>query len=91
VGYGRYAYRYDSGHAGVSLATGFSPRKAEIVIYILPGHDALQPILAQLGPHRLGKSCVYLRRLAGVDMDVLAQLIRAGLNDLATRWTLEPS
>jgi hypothetical protein len=89
VGYGRYAYRYDSGHSGVSLATGFAPRKAELVVYILPGYANFAPQLAQLGPHRLGKSCLYLRRLQGVDLAVLAGMIRDGLADLATRWTIE--
>ena len=86
LGFGRYAYRYDSGHSGESLATGFAPRKAEIVIYGLPGHAAAAPLLADLGPHRLGKSCLYLRRLEGVNRTALRQLIRAGLDDLATRW-----
>lgn len=90
VGYGRYAYRYDSGHSGESLATGFSPRKAQLVVYILPGFAAMEPLLARLGPHALGKSCLYLKRLEGIDLSVLAELIRAGLDDLATRWTVTP-
>lgn len=91
VGYGRYAYRYDSGHAGDTLATGFSPRAAKLVIYVLPGFADFGALLADLGPHALGKSCLYLARLDRVDMDVLARLIRAGLDDLATRWTVEPT
>jgi hypothetical protein len=91
VGYGRYGYRYDSGHAGDTLATGFSPRAAKLVVYILPGFAAAGALLADLGPHRLGKSCLYLTRLDRVDMDVLARLVRAGLDDLATRWTVEPT
>jgi hypothetical protein len=91
VGYGRYAYRYDSGHSGVSLATGFAPRKAELVLYILPGYLNLADQLARLGPHRLGKSCLYLRRLQGVDMDVLAEIIQLGLADLANHWPVEPT
>lgn len=90
VGYGRYAYRYDSGHTGESLATGFAPRKAELVVYILPGYADFGAILADLGPHRLGKSCLYLKRLDGIDMPTLARLIRAGLSDLATRWPIHP-
>jgi hypothetical protein len=90
VGYGRYAYRYDSGHSGQSMATGFAPRKAELVVYILPGYADFAALLADLGPHRLGKSCLYLRRLDGIDTAVLGRLIRAGLDDLATRWTVEP-
>jgi hypothetical protein len=91
VGYGRYAYRYGSGHAGDTLATGFSPRAAKLVVYILPGFDGVGALLADLGPHSLGKSCLYLSRLDCVDHDVLARLIRAGLDDLATRWTVEPT
>lgn len=91
VGFGRYRYRYPSGHEGESLATGFAPRKAELVVYILPGYADFGPILADLGPHRLGKSCLYIRRLDRVNDDALSRLIRAGLDDLATRWTVEPT
>lgn len=90
VGFGRYEYRYDSGHGGESLATGFSPRKAELSIYILPGYADFGSILSRLGPHRTGKSCLYLKRLAAVDEGVLRELIRAGLQDLGRRWALLP-
>lgn len=91
VGFGRYAYRYDSGHTGESLATGFSPRKAELSIYILPGGGSFGPILARLGPHRMTKACLYVRRLSAVDEGVLRELIRAGLADLGTRWQVHPA
>jgi len=91
VGYGRYAYRYASGHGGECFATGFSPRKANLVVYILPGYTDFGPILSELGPHRLGKSCLYLARLDRVNMDALARLIRAGLDDLATHWPVHPA
>lgn len=91
VGYGSYSYRYDSGHGGTALATGFSPRKAELSIYIMPGYADYTAILSRLGKHRLGKSCLYVRRLSDIDMDVLAELIRAGLADLSQRWTVTPS
>lgn len=91
AGFGRYEYRYDSGHSGESPATGFSPRKPEIVVYILPGYTDFAQILARLGPHRLGKSCLYLKRLDRIDLGVLEELIRAGLDDLAMRWTIHPS
>jgi hypothetical protein len=90
LGFGRYDYRYDSGHSGQSLATGFSPRKAEISVYILPGYADFGPILSRLGPHRVGKSCLYIKRLDRIDETVLAELIRAGLDDLARRWTIHP-
>ncbi|MGL5008783.1 MAG: DUF1801 domain-containing protein [Paracoccaceae bacterium] len=90
AGFGRYAYRYDSGHAGESLATGFSPRKADLSIYILPGYADYGDILAGLGKHRMGKACLYLRRLADADEAALRRLIAAGLSDLAQRWTVLP-
>jgi hypothetical protein len=91
LGYGRYDYRYESGHSGTTLATGFAPRKSEIVVYILPGYADLGPLLADLGPHRMGKSCLYLRRLDQVDMEVLGRLVAAGLADLGRRWTVIPT
>lgn len=90
VGFGRYEYRYESGHSGESLATGFSPRKAELSIYLVAGGDALAPLLARLGPHRMTKACLYIKRLAAVDVGVLREVIRAGLADLATRWEVHP-
>ncbi|MFY0635480.1 MAG: DUF1801 domain-containing protein [Vannielia sp.] len=91
VGFGSYHYTYASGRTGDWLATGFSPRKANMVVYIMPGYTDFSHILARLGPHRLGKSCLYLGRLARIDQAVLAELIRAGLDDLATRWPVAPT
>jgi len=91
VGYGRYAYRYDSGHSGQSFATGFAPRKAKMVVYIMPGYADFGDILARLGPHRMGKACLYLGVLSKVDLDALRDLIRAGLDDLGQRWTIDPT
>ncbi|EAQ01725.1 hypothetical protein OB2597_14816 [Pseudooceanicola batsensis HTCC2597] len=90
VGYGAYDYTYASGRTGTWLATGFSPRKAALSVYIMPGYQDYGPILDRLGPHRKGKSCLYLTRLDAVDHDVLAELIRTGLDDLARRWPVRP-
>ncbi len=89
IGYGWYHYRYESGREGDFLATGFSPRKAALSIYILPGYADFGDILARLGKHKLGKSCLYLTRLEHADMDVLAELIAAGLADLNRRWPVQ--
>ncbi len=91
LGYGRYAYTYASGHSGQSLATGFAPRKANMVVYIMPGYADFGGILKDLGKHKLGKSCLYLGRLRGVHEPALRQLIRAGLADLSTRWQVQPT
>ena len=86
VGFGRYVYRYASGHGGESLATGFSPRKPELSIYLMPGGGTFGPILARLGPHRMTKACLYVNRLDAVDESVLRELIRVGLEDLGRHW-----
>ncbi|WP_121631469.1 DUF1801 domain-containing protein [Tropicibacter alexandrii] len=90
IGYGRYDYTYESGRSGSFLATGFAPRKANMVVYVMPGYADFSEILDRLGPHRLGKSCLYLGALSKVDLDVLAELIRAGLADLGQRWPVFP-
>ena len=90
VGYGRYHYRYDSGREGEFLATGFSPRKASLVVYVMPGYGDFGDILDRLGKHRLGKSCLYINKMADIDAAVLEELIRAGLADLATRRDVRP-
>lgn len=91
VGFGRYDYRCDSGTAGESLAVGFSPRKAELSLYGLSAGDRAADLLTRLGPHRSGKACLYIKRLAAVDEAVLASLIRAGLDELSTRWPVHPA
>lgn len=86
IGYGRYHYVYDSGREGDFLATGFSPRKANLVVYIMPGYSDFGPILDRLGKWKKGKSCLYINRLSDIDAGVLKELIRAGLNDLDAKW-----
>ena len=91
IGFGTYDYVYDSGHSGTSFATGFAPRKANMVVYIMPGYSNFDPILERLGKHRKGKACLYLGALSGVDLDVLGELVKAGLDDLSTRWAIKPT
>ncbi len=88
IGYGRYHYRYESGREGDAPATGFSPRKANLVVYIMPGYTDFGSILGRLGKYKIGKSCLYLNKLADIDVDVLAELVKAGLDDLGSRWTI---
>jgi hypothetical protein len=91
IGYGEYHYVYDTGYEGDSLATGFSPRKANQVLYIMPGYMEMADMLDRLGKHKTGKACLYINKLADVDMDVVEEIVRAGLDDLAKRWTIKPS
>lgn len=90
VGFGRYEYRYDSDHSGESLVVGFSPRKAELSLYGLTSGAEAERLLPGLGPHRLGKSCLYVKRLDRADETVLRGLIRAGVADCQSRWTVHP-
>jgi hypothetical protein len=86
VGFGRYHYVYDSGHSGDMCVVGFASRANEIAIYLgssFPERDAL---LAQLGKHKLAKACLYVKRLADVNQDVLATMIAASYADTVTRW-----
>lgn len=88
IGYGRYHYRYASGREGDFFATGFSPRKANLSIYVMPGYADYGEILGRLGKHKMGKSCLYVTKLADIDMEVLAELIRAGLRDLRATYSV---
>lgn len=80
IGYGRYHYKYETGREGEFLMTGFSPRKANLVIYIMPGYREQDAALAKLGKHKIGKSCLYINKLADVDLDVLAGMVKDGVD-----------
>jgi len=82
IGYGRYTYYRANGDEGEMLATGFSMRKSGPVLYIMPGYKDYSKILNTLGPHKLGKSCLYLKSLEQIDLKALEKLITAGLKDL---------
>ena len=86
VGFGRYRYTYDSGHSGEWARTGFSPRKSALTVYVMDGFPAHAPLMARLGRYKTGKSCLYLQRLADVDLEVLEALIRESLAHMAVRY-----
>ncbi len=83
IGYGRYHYKYPTGREGDFLATGFSPRKAALSLYIMPGYQNYSEIMGRLGKHKTGKSCLYINKLADVDVSVLKELIKIGVEDLS--------
>ncbi len=90
IGFGRYHYRYASGHEGDYLATGFAPRKTNLVVYIMPGYGDYGEVLDRIGKYKKGKSCLYINKLDDIDLDVLEELIRRGLADLGELWPVEP-
>jgi hypothetical protein len=79
VGFGEYRYRYDSGHGGRAGRIGFSPRAKELVVYLNDGYAKRGEQLARLGKHRIGKSCLYIKKLADVDRAVLEEMITDSL------------
>lgn len=82
VGFGQYHYRYQSGREGDFMRVGFSPRKDSLSIYIIPGFESYASLLARLGKHKLGRGCLYIKRLADVDLAVLKELVRQSLADM---------
>lgn len=91
VGYGRYDYTYESGHSGSWFATGFAVPDRQLTVYIMPGYSAFPDQMARIGKVRRGKSCLYITRLADIDLAVLEDLVRAGVADLGTRWSVHPA
>lgn len=76
VGFGSYHYKYDSGREGDWFVTGFSPRKANLVVYVMAGFSRYDELLGRLGKHKHGKSCLYINKLDDVDLEVLDELVR---------------
>jgi len=86
VGFGSYHYKYASGHEGDSALAGFAARGRELVVYIAPGFEGRDALLAKLGTHKMGKVCVYIRRLANVDLNVLEKLVARSVADTKRRY-----
>ena len=85
VGYGSYSYRYDSGRTGESCLTGFAVRGKELVVYLVADSPDQQALLALLGKHKMGKSCLYFKRLADLDVKVLEALVAASVAETQRR------
>lgn len=86
VGFGSYHYKYDSGREGDYFRTGFSPRKQNLAVYIMPGFDKFEPLLAKLGKYRTGKSCLYINKLDDVDFATLEELITNAFQLMARKY-----
>ncbi|MDA1188277.1 MAG: DUF1801 domain-containing protein [Chloroflexi bacterium] len=82
VGFGTYSYTYASGHSGEWPLTGFSPRKQNLTLYIMPGFDRYEELLGKLGKHKLGKSCLYINKLDDVDQSVLKELVALSFKEM---------
>ena len=81
VGFGDYHYKYESGHEGDTFLVGFSPRKQNLTLYVMPGFAQYGELLAKLGKHKTGKGCLYINTLDDVDVPTLQALIKRALAD----------
>lgn len=86
VGFGRYRYTYASGRSGESLRAGFAIRGRELVLYVMGSEEPNHALLPRLGKHRMGKSCLYVKKLADLDLAVLEQILRDSLTELERRY-----
>ena len=87
VGFGQYHYKYASGHEGDSCIVGFASRKTDLTLYLMPGFEqpAVRTLLDRLGKHKTGKGCLYVRRLADVDLAALEELVTRSVSETRNR------
>lgn len=83
VGFGTYKYRYESGREGEWPIIGFSPRKTDLTLYIMPGSDKFESLMGKLGKFKTGKSCLYIKKLDDVELPVLKKLINKSVEKMA--------
>jgi hypothetical protein len=92
IGYGSYHYKYDSGREGDSCRAGFSPRKANLVLYLMSGYSdsatgaKMATLRDRLGKHKTGASCLYINKLADVDIDVLREMIAVDFDWMGLKY-----
>ena len=89
VGFGTYHYKYESGREGDWALVGFSPRKQNLVVYIMPGFEKFPTLMKKLGKYKTGKSCLYLNKLDNVDESVLEQLIDKSVKLMRKRYNVK--
>lgn len=86
IGFGRYRYKYASGHEGESFLVGFAPRKANTTIHISATLEGMDDLLADLGTFKKSVGCIYIKRLSDIDQEVLKALVRENTAILAKRY-----
>lgn len=87
IGFGSYHYRYASGHEGDAPLAGFSPRKDSLALYFSPEFENKEELLAKFGKHKAAKACIYVKKLADIDLDVFEEMTR---NSIAFTQALYP-
>ena len=82
IGFGNYKYKYESGREGEWFLTGFSPRKSNLTLYIMSGFTRYDELLAKLGKHKTGKSCLHINKLEDVNLQVLEEMIENSVSNV---------
>jgi hypothetical protein len=82
IGYGKYHYRYESGHEGDAPLAGFSPRKDAISLYLTSSFEDKQELLSKFGKHKAGKGCIYIKKLTDIDLEILKSMISASVKEI---------
>ena len=88
IGFGQYHYKYASGHEGDICKVGFSPRKGNLSLYVLAGAEGQNAMLANLGKHKAGKGCLYIKKLSDINLDVLEAMIKNTMKYLETKFKM---
>lgn len=86
IGFDSYHYVYESGREGDWFVVGLSPRARNLTLYIMPGFSEYQDLLGQLGKHKTGKSCLYINKLADVDLKVLRKLVQQSVKYMKAKY-----
>ncbi len=89
VGFGSYHYRYSSGREGDWMLIGFAPREQNLTLYIMPGFSSFDKLMSKLGKHKMGKSCLYIKKLDDVDQRVLEKLIVESVEFMRKKYETE--
>ena len=82
IGFGSYHYKYASGHEGDAPLVGFSPRKDAISLYLYPSFEDKEELLLKFGKHKAGKGCIYIKKIADIDVEVLKKMISYSVENL---------
>lgn len=86
IGFGQYYYKYASGHEGSAPLIGFSPRKAAISLYVYTGLEEHRPLVEQLGKYKIGKACIYIKKLSDINTEHLTTLMQETIQFITTKY-----
>lgn len=86
IGFGSYHYKYASGHEGDAPLAGFSPRKAAISLYLYLPDESREKLLSEFGKHKSAKGCIYIKKLADIEVEILKKMISTSVNELQKQY-----